>query len=317
VDFDELQRAVFAAHREAVTAYERALGLLDDAEARLAREHEGRLVFWRACFTSLTGRPADALAVLEDGLERGVWWDPQLLDRDPDLTAMRQLDGYERLRERLLDHQQQVATETSPRLLVELPARAVAEPPCPVLLVLHGAWSSAARTRPFWDAALEAGWALALAQSSQPVGTDAFVWTDHDRALTELGDHIDTLQARGDVDVHRGVLGGFSQGAALALSAVLTDRVPLTRFIAQAPSFGSIQVDPNVVDHHPRRQQLEGIVLVGTADHAYDDATTMAATLDSRIGRCDLEVVDGLGHDAPPDLPDRLHRWLATWHPGR
>lgn len=90
---------------------------------QLAGEHEARLVFWRACFTSLTGRPAEALAVLEDGLEGGVWWDPQLLDRDPDLAVMRQLDGYETLRSRLLDHQQRVATTTAPELLVELPVR--------------------------------------------------------------------------------------------------------------------------------------------------------------------------------------------------
>lgn len=313
VNFEELQRAVFAAHAEG--AYQQALGILDSAERSLADEDQGRLAFWRACFASLAGRPTEALAVLEDGLARGVWWDPQLLDRDPDLVAMRQLDGYETLRSRLLDHQEQVATVAAPKLLVELPPPAIAKP-CPVLLVLHGAWSSAARTRPYCSAALDAGWALALAQSSQPVGSDAFVWTDRDRALAELREHIDTLEARGDVDVERGVLGGFSQGAALALRAVLADEVPLTRFIAQAPSFGSISVDPVVADHHPRKHQIEGVVLVGTADQASDDATTMAAALERRVGRCDLEVVEDLGHDSPPDFPDRLHRWLATWHAG-
>lgn len=313
MDFGELERRVFSAHGGG--QYEDALHLLEDADEHLADEHGGVLVFWRACFTSLLGRPADALAILDEALDRGVWADPTLLDHDPDLSAARKLEGYSELRDRLVRHKEEVASLVSPQLLVELPDHPVSEP-CPAVVALHGARGSAARTRPYWSAALSAGWALVLVQASQPAGSHAFVWTDRERSLRELRQHVATLRERGDLDVGAGVLGGFSQGAALALLAVLSGDVPMTRFIAQAPSFGSIAVDPRILDDHPHPERIEGVVLVGTADRAYGDATRMAAVLEPRIGRCELEVVQDLGHDAPDDLPERLQRWLAAWSGG-
>lgn len=310
VEFGDLQRAVFAAHSDG--SYQSALDLIDEASAGLRDEHAARLVFWRACLLSVAGDPDAALAEFDQALDEGIWWDPVILERDADLDATRALPSWADYRDRVLAHREEVAAAAKPELTVDFPDDPVSSP-CPAIVVLHGAWSNAARTRPYWQAALDAGWVLALVQASQPAGTDSFVWTDYPRTSLELADHFAALDGRGDVAVEASVLAGFSQGAAAALRAVLAAEVPVNRFILHAPSFGSIRLPDDALSRHPNPERLEGVVLVGTADHAHDDATRITRELEGRIGRLDFERVEGLGHDAPADFDDRLQSWLDRW----
>ena len=257
MDLHDLSNAVFTAHGQG--KYAVALDLIDKNSDSIAEAHRPRLVFWRACILSLVDRPDDAVATLDEALSEGIWWDPAMLENDPDLEAARRLPAWAELRDRLRAHRDAVAATTSPQLVLERPDSPVREP-CPAVLVLHGAGGSAAETRPDWLAALDAGWALALAQSSQPAGTDSFVWNDYDRSIEEVRAHIKSLESS-DVDVGSSVMGGFSQGAGIAMAAILSGEVPATRFLVQAPAFGVL---PSRVDHlvtRPDASTVAGVIV--------------------------------------------------------
>lgn len=309
MDFSELSQAVFAAHGRG--DYAAALDLIEENGDSVAEQHRPRLMFWRACILSLLGRPRDALATLVDALGQGVWWDPTMLESDPDLEEARRLPAWNEYRDRLLEHRDAVSATTAPDLVIERPESPVAEP-CPAVLVLHGAGGSAARVRPDWLAVLEVGWVLAIAQSSQPAGTGSFVWDDYDRSIVELKTHIEALDSVG-LDVRNSVLGGFSQGAGIAMAAVLSGEVPTRRFLAQAPAFRVLPLHVGELVTRDDASTVEGVIVVGSEDHGHEEVARAASQLAGTIGRCHLEVVQGIGHVTPPDFPHRLRRWLTEW----
>ena len=61
-------------------------------------EESARMVFWRMCLLSLTGRSGDVLSVFKQGLDAGLWWHKELFT-DPDLNAVRDLPEFQRLLE--------------------------------------------------------------------------------------------------------------------------------------------------------------------------------------------------------------------------
>lgn len=316
MDFSALSEAVFAAHGDG--DHVAALTLIDDHTDAVRARHRPRLVFWRACILSLLDRPEEALTTLVRALGQGIWWDPAMLDSDPDLEAARRLPAWDEFRDRLLEHRDEAVDAASPRLVVERPGTPVREP-CPAVLVLHGAGGNAADTRPHWLAVLEAGWVLALAQSSRPAGTSSFVWDGYDRSIAEVEAHVEALDSL-HLDVRSSVLGGFSQGAGIAVAAVLSGHVPATRFLAHAPSFRTLPSGVDQLVTRPDASTVEGVIVVGSEDHGHDGVVQAALQLRGRIGRCELDVVQGVGHGAPPDFADRLRHRLAAWvtdHLGR
>src|SRR5687767_3955525 len=75
--------------------FEDALQLIE-AHLDAFPEQKARMVFWRMCLLSLSNRHADVISVFQQGLDAGLWWQPELFD-DPDLKAVRDLAEFKRL----------------------------------------------------------------------------------------------------------------------------------------------------------------------------------------------------------------------------
>ena len=81
--------------------YGEALDFVEDARSDHPHQ-DGRLTFWQACLLGISGRSPEAIDVLEGGLERGLWWAPDLLT-DSDLDSVRSLPGWEGMERRCSD----------------------------------------------------------------------------------------------------------------------------------------------------------------------------------------------------------------------
>ena len=73
--------------------YDDALDVVEDARSDHPHE-DGRLTFWQACLLGISGRSSEALDTLTSGIDRGLWWAPDLL-ADSDLDSVRSLRGWE------------------------------------------------------------------------------------------------------------------------------------------------------------------------------------------------------------------------------
>jgi hypothetical protein len=91
-DFDELSERVHGLYTD--REFESGRSLVESSFESFSN-HRATLIYWRAGFDSLLGEPAKALKDLQDGLVSGLWWAEPTLREDPDLEAVRQLEGFQ------------------------------------------------------------------------------------------------------------------------------------------------------------------------------------------------------------------------------
>lgn len=302
----------FYAGLNALAAAGRYQEAYDRATAAQPHYPEDRaiLIHFRAGMASRLGDPKRALALLEKALDAGEWFAPVFWDA-PDLASLRGLDEFHRLR--ALSEQRQAAARVAarPELLVHLPEQAIE--PLPVLLAMHGNLHNGAIELARWAGLLSRGWLVASAQSSQIARPDRYVWTDHAKAERELKAHYEALRDEYPIEVGHFVVGGFSMGAEMALALALRGTLPADGFIAVAPG-GPLLRAPEEIDallDEPLPTGLRGAIVIGTDDPMHDTITALARRLETAGLPLRLWVVDGLGHDYPPDFADRLPELIA------
>jgi predicted esterase len=324
-----LARSVtFRAQREQVFAlftqgrYESAL-----AEAGTLRRRfpsRGEIPFWMACALCRLGRADEALAVLREGNDGGLWWPAEWLLDDEDLAPLRAGDGLrevvaasQRLRTAHLtdDHAR------DPIVLLPAPTPGTVTPPTgssPGLLVaLHGWGEQMTDFVEPWRAAARAGLVVAVPESSQELTPAFFVWDDRERARDDVARALSPLRRRWRVDERRSLYAGFSQGGGLAVLWALAGG-PLRTGAFLAIGTGLSDVAPDALCTHDQAaaREAHGRLIVGDADEAFDDARALHDALRDAGVASDLQVVPGLGHDLPDDLDARLKEALGLLIPG-
>ena len=53
-------------------------------------------MFWKACVYSVQGNQEAAIKALEEGLQKGVWWNPLELTYDEDLKSLQTNAGLKK-----------------------------------------------------------------------------------------------------------------------------------------------------------------------------------------------------------------------------
>ncbi|MBI4416064.1 MAG: hypothetical protein HY557_03675 [Euryarchaeota archaeon] len=304
--FVEVRRQVFALYGEG--RYREALDLVSSARQAFP-DQDGTMSFWTACLQSRLGLADEAVATLRDARGRGRWWSAQQLE-DGDLDLIRGRTDFQAIVADCEKARAAAQAETKPELIVRTPPGAH-RGPFPVLFALHGRAGNARDFEVRWAPALNLGFLLALPQSSQLFGPDAFAWDDRDLATRELADAHATVLASHPADGNRLVFAGFSQGAALAIRLCLQGEPFASRgFVAVAPS---AYRDPDAVAalvHPAARRGVRGWIVTGETDYARPSTETLHAEMTRRGLACSLDVRQGLGHEFPPDFPSILEAAL-------
>lgn len=294
--FKDLQDEVFRLYN--AHAYQEALALIDREAARFAA-HGSDLYYWRACLACRAEGAEAGLRWLQEAADRGLWYHERML-QDPDLAPLRD--------DRRLTPLLAVFRER--REAVQANARSVLQTFSPdgeargLLLALHGNTSGFEdeEERDHWLPAVEAGWKVALAQSSQVCAPGRYFWADRGRALAEISTHLAALEAPETT-----VLAGFSAGGALVIHGVLGSTLPVNRFLAVAPAIRLESVMPLL---EACRHDVRGYVVVGEHDFAYQAARQFAEAMRQAGLPCGLEVHPGLGHDFPAGFGAGLRQRL-------
>jgi dienelactone hydrolase len=293
--YDTLFAAVYPLYQEG--RYADALARLDEDPGDVA-EWSAMVTEIRACLLALTGRTDAALATLQGGLDAGDWWDPHMLDRDPDLVEVRDLPGYGVLLRESAARAAAYNSAASPG------PPAVVHPDGPargVLVVLHGSGGRPDKTAQQWSAAGRAGMVVLAAASSHHITPATSSWVDEGVAARDLRTALEHLDA--DTAALPVVAGGFSAGGRAALQwAIAADPVPVRGVVLVAPSLLAGQVPQEI------EGPLHGLALVGGDDPMGVGLLTRGDPL-RRAGLV-IEELPGIGHAFPDDFDARLTRAL-------
>jgi predicted esterase len=281
-------------------------------------EEAANILYFQSCMAARVGQPDRALDVLQEALDRGFWYGEQAMRLSP---SWQPLQGLPRFEERVVVCRARAAVAyVGPQLVVEEPPGGCpADAPSPLFLALHGNGANARLTVDGWRPVVAAGWLLAVPQSSQVMGMDAFVWNDQDIARRELTEHYATLAARYTLDPAQTILAGFSMGGETALRAALDGTIPVRGFILLGPGGPTIDTPdawlPLITGAAERG--LRGYVLLGEADAGvpHDAIRAIVDLLNTHGIPCELEMLPGLQHEYPPDFAPHLARALAFIQP--
>ncbi len=291
--------------------YDEALELVRREAAGLAQE-TWRLTHWCFSLAAQAGERETALRILGDALDSGLWYAGEQLRADPSLHSLQGDPEFEALAARSEARCAVAQAEARPRLVTLQPQGRPPRGGYPLLMALHGNTASAAGSAPFWQPAVSNGWLVALPQSSQMVGNDAYVWDHHLLAVQEIEDHHRALREQHSLHPRRAVIGGFSMGGRLAVWMALQQTIPVRGFVAVAPWVPEIESWMPLVEG-AKGSGLRGTIIVGENDAGcFTGARALGELLDSEGIACDLQVIPGLAHDYPADFAKRLQRALRA-----
>jgi predicted esterase len=300
--FARLKRSVLADYQQ--QHYAQALALVNEALTALPAQRP-RLLYWRACLTARLGERAEALASLAAALAEGAWFSRSEL-QDEALTPLQDDPDYRQLLQICGEREAAARAQAQPTLYLRKPS--TMDPPCALLLALHGNQSSVREEGAYWEAAVHVGWLLALPQSSQLVSCDRASWTAWSQARQEVERHWEQLRREYVLDEQRLVLAGFSRGAALAIALALSGACPATGFVAVCPALRPEELPTP----QPTCRVRRGYILVGELDPGWAASLTLVAALRQTGIACQLLSYPTLGHDFPPTFPSQLAGLLTN-----
>jgi predicted esterase len=288
-----------------------ALDLLGEYEARFPRQ-AGLVRISRVEILAELGRADEGIALLEDALDRGFRYRGRWL-RDARFASLAADDRFAALIERADRQYDEAQALAKGELRVLAPERDAPARGWPVLVALHGNNSDLADTAAYWQAAVGAGWLLALPQSSEiGVTPGAYVWNDGDRAAAELDRHLTDLHQNFPTDSAHTVIGGFSMGARQAIELVLGGRLRATGLIA----IGTWLPDPERLVQAARHDVVASVrtyIVAGTRDESgYLGSRTLVDLLRSLGGVAEIDIHDG-GHEYPAAMEAILLRALGSF----
>jgi predicted esterase len=292
-DFFEQAEAMMSLYVEG--RYDQALRLTDQLAAQFPEE-AATTSLWRLCLLSRTGKTAQALEGMSQALQQGLWWEERVLRDDDDLAALQGLPAYETMVAECKRRRDEAQKSARPALLVALPK---APPPYPVLIALHGRGSSAERDLRRWEPVLAQGWMLAMPQSSQCSSPAAFSWDDAALARQEIAGHYRKLAEQYPLDPERVLLGGFSQGAALAIQAAMHGPIPARGFLAVVPGRVALEGLEALLHAAPK---LRGYLVSGGQDPRKEVFTHIHDLLNRNGVACAMENHPTMGHAFPADF---------------
>lgn len=306
LDFRTVADRVMSAHAHG--RYREALESVREAAPRFPDRAES-IAYWEACLLARLNEPAQALLALRHGLQRGLWWSPEMLRRDPDLESVREDAEFVAIVEACERQLREAQAQAVLQLQVYRPSAASAA--SPLLIALHWRFRHLADFTPWWLPAVRQGTVLAIPRSSQQLGMDAFGWDDRERTTRDIAEAYDRLRTAEQGDTRKVLLAGASQGGAVALELALAGSpVPAQGFILVVPAIHD--VDAVLADAASAAQRgLQGWVVTGDRDYGRDQAIALGERLTQWGIPCHVDVVPGLGHEFPGDFEARLPAALA------
>ncbi len=310
LNFLELRAHIFEYHR--LGKWKDALSLLEQYASQFdVPAQSASISYWQACFLCLSGQSDKALRILQEAVERGLWWSEIRLRYDDDLHSLQGSPDYETLiAECVKRHKQTDAMGATISRLVVQPSTETAAP-YSCLIALHGYAGNAVTTLPDWSPLAKHGWLVVAVQSSQVADMDGFHWVDEDRARADVRQNIDELSTVFQLNADHLALVGYSNGGRAALTLALTGSVRTRYVVSVGGSLGDEKL--NALDWASIRKTETPRILMIVGER--DESALTRMTQQTKIFEANgldvaLQIIPEMGHSVPSDLSERVIVWL-------
>lgn len=270
---------------------------------------------WRVVHHALRlhGRMGDvegAIETLNDAMDEGLWFSKTWLNADTeDFKSLFKSEDFSALAEESWEIQQEAAEEAIAEMWALLPTDDVENPP--LLVALHGNYSSAIDDQAYWEEITDHGVMLVMPESSQIDGPEAYVWSNFEIAEYELKEHFATIQAGYEFNEDAVILAGFSMGAGFAAYATIKGLIPANGLILVAPYIPDVQtlIESLDADHN---SNLRTYIIIGEEDAGcLPAARELSAAMEERGMDVQLDLRANYAHTYPEEFSETLVKAVA------
>lgn len=273
-----------------------ALNVIEENADRFP-DQAGRTTYWKMCLLSLCGRTEELYSVLQQGLDSGLWWSASQFAVEPDFDPVRELPEFKRLvaesDRKTVEAQAHIRSDRN--LLVPDNVSGA----LPLLIGLHGRNGNKDTDVQHWEVARKRGWLVLLVQSRQALFPGSYCWDDAEKGLADVIFHFEEIKQAYDIDSHRIVLAGFSQGSGQSIYTTLTGKVGARGFIGVATFIAEPDVLIPLID---RAKPVRGYFITGEKDHTLDKARAIQKILNEHNIPFAEEVHSELRHEFSQDF---------------
>ncbi len=270
---------------------------------RLFSDGLGLSYRFRLLAAAQSGQPERAWQILQAAVcEDSCWYAPDWLMQEPALLVLRSHPEFESLVELCREREAEVQRSHEVELQIFRPDDFNSELVYPLLFGIHGNLENARLAAAAWEPDLWDGWVTAWPESSRSAFSDGYFWESVEQGLVEIRGHYDYLRAEGRWAAIYTLIGGYAEGAALALRTAWDGIVPAVGVILVAPVLPVLPAGTPPAGLHV-------YVVVGEEDTAgMVDGRALAERLEALAVPYEIEVRPGVGHLYPPDFESSLVR---------
>ncbi len=267
---------------------EKVLEALRDG-LEIFHQHQSELLFEGIMACIELGQDHEAVKLMELADSRGFWYPSEVFPESKEYHDLIQKWTAKR-------------RNTNPRILEV--GHETREHNEPKLLALHG-WGEDINLfrRYFSSSEFERRGRIHYLQSSQQIGSVQYVWNNRKQAEKDVRHYL--CSSFGDVSVY--AMGGFSQGAYLALDLVLCNSISVKKLILVCPSREDYALEniKLLAD-----EGVEVLLITGTEDHEYVYHNKLHQMMQTAGVKVTYKVVEGMKHWFPENLDDYIDGFL-------
>ena len=302
--FETLQKLIFSYYGKC--KYEKALDI-----SRIAAESFpdklSRTSYWRACLYSLLGRQQEAISILKEATEKGIWWSPKAMLLDEDLDSIKDSKDFKQIVDRCKIYEEKAKGNCKAELLVIPPAEYDARHKYPLLFSIHWRNGNAQEFARLWRYnAVFNNFLLAFPQSSQISGVNEYCWDDDVIAERDIQNSIDRLLSKYSINEKSIIVAGASQGGKLALDMALKHNSPNIRgFVVFIPAIKEFESYIPYLQAAVERN-IRGCIIAGDQDYYFSNVLNLSNCFKKFNFSCKLITVAGMGHFFPEDYEKKI-----------
>jgi predicted esterase len=268
--------------------------------------------YWKMVSAARVGNRAFVYEVARKSLTDGFWYGEVMWRQSPSFEPLQGDPEFEQIVAASYEAELKDQPSSEPVSITKLPANHSAK--SPLLIALHGNQANPARTLPFWESAVQAGWVLFVPQSNQAMFKDGFAWGDLEKSKAFVASQYKALTKGTVFNPEQIVVAGHSMGGLLAIQMALQGLLLLRGFIANGPGVPYLDESQELEALLPaaRARGLRGYFILGEKDDVInvDEIKYLMEKLRAAGIACEFEMIPNATHEYDPAYDIALQRGL-------